>query len=151
MSLLTIRDATEADLPLLARMNKRLIEDEGSRNPMRQDALQERIHGWMLLGWQIVLFLREQEVVGYAVYQPRQEPYEPDRPLVFIRHFYIERKHRHQGLGRQAFSLLVEEQFPAGCRVALEVLASNPLGQRFWERLGFRLYATTMHWGQAGE
>ena len=32
MSLL-IRPANEADLPLLAQMNKRLIEDEGSRNP----------------------------------------------------------------------------------------------------------------------
>ena len=36
---LLIHPANEADLPLLAQMNKRLIEDEGSRNPMSLDQL----------------------------------------------------------------------------------------------------------------
>ena len=31
---LLIRPATKSDLPILAQMNRRLIEDEGSRNPM---------------------------------------------------------------------------------------------------------------------
>lgn len=39
---LAIRVATEADLPLLARMNRHLIEDEDSRNRMFLGALAAR-------------------------------------------------------------------------------------------------------------
>ena len=145
MSTLTIQEATKADLPLLARMNKRLIEDESSRNPMTLHALQERMQGWLQFGWRIVLFAQEQAVIGYAAYQQRQDAYDPTRPLVFLRHFYIERAYRKQGIGSQAFSRLVDERFPAGCRVTLDVLASNPEGERFWKRLGFQPYASTLH------
>ena len=45
---LVVRPANEADLLLLAQMNKRLIEDEGSRNPMSLDQLADRMRGWLL-------------------------------------------------------------------------------------------------------
>ncbi len=40
---LEIRAATELDLALLARMNKHLIEDEGSRNPMSVELILFRL------------------------------------------------------------------------------------------------------------
>ena len=43
---ITAHSATEADLPLLAEMNRRLIEDEGSENPMTVAELQQRMRAW---------------------------------------------------------------------------------------------------------
>ena len=43
---LSLRIALEADRPALAQMNKRLIDDEGSRNPMSLDQLRQRMAGW---------------------------------------------------------------------------------------------------------
>ncbi len=44
---LTLRRATEDDLDDLAVMNKQLIEDEGSRNPMNREQLADRMKGWL--------------------------------------------------------------------------------------------------------
>jgi GNAT superfamily N-acetyltransferase len=144
MSLL-IRPANEADLPLLAQMNKRLIEDEGSRNPMSIDRLADRMRGWLLGDWQVKLFATDAGVVGYAVYQPRRDEYFPDQTIVHLRQFYIERETRGQGLGTAAFRALAAEHFPPDCRVVIDALASNPRGYDFWRHVGFEPYCTTMH------
>ena len=109
---LLIRSAGEADLPLLAQMNKRLIEDEGSRNPMSIDQLAERMRGWLLSDWEVRLFATNVGVVGYAVYQARRDEYFPDQTIVYLRQFYIERELRGQGLGTAACRALVAEHFP---------------------------------------
>ena len=144
MSLL-VRPATEADLPLLARMNKRLIEDEGSRNPMSIEQLTGRMRGWLSGDWEIRLFVDHAAPLGYAVYQPRPDEYFPDRTVVYLRQFYIEREVRGRGWGKQALSTLVHEHFPPGSAVVIDVLASNPGGFAFWRRVGFDPYCTTMH------
>jgi GNAT superfamily N-acetyltransferase len=142
---LLIRPADEADLSLLAQMNKRLIEDEGSRNPMSLDQLAERMRGWLLGDWEVKLFATTAGVVGYAVYQARRDEYFPDQTFVYLRQFYIEREMRGQGLGTAALRVLVTEHFPPGCRVVIDVLASNPPGHDFWRHVGFQPYCTTMH------
>ena len=144
MSLL-IRSANEADLPLLAQMNKRLIEDEGSRNPMSLNELAERMRAWLLGDWQVKLFATDTGIAGYAVYQTRRDEYFPDQTIVYLRQFYIEREMRGQGLGTMAFRALATEDFPPGCRVVIDVLASNPRGDDFWRHVGFQPYCTTMH------
>jgi GNAT superfamily N-acetyltransferase len=142
---LFIRPANEADLPLLAQMNKRLIEDEGSRNPMSLDQLAERMQGWLLGDWQVKLFATDAGVVGYAVYQTHRDEYFPDQTFVYLRQFYVEREMRGQGLGTAAFRALAAEHFPPGSRVVIDVLASNPRGYDFWRHVGFEPYWTTMH------
>jgi len=107
----------EANLPMLARMNKRLIEDEGSRNPMSVDELQQRMNGWLHGDWQVRLLLEEETVVGYAVYQFRKDEYFPDKTAVYLRQFYIERDKRNKGLGSLAFKTLAQTHFPAGCTI----------------------------------
>lgn len=44
---LSLRSATEADVEMLAKMNKQLIEDEGHRNPMTISELAARIREWL--------------------------------------------------------------------------------------------------------
>lgn len=142
---MTLRPATTDDLPLLAAMNHRLIKDEGSRNPMTLAQLQERMAGWLAGNWQVSLFvLADSAIVGYAVYETRPDEYRPDEQrYVCLRQFFVEREYRGQGIGRRAFELLTAT-FPPDAPVVLEVLARNPAGRRFWERVGFSDYAVTM-------
>jgi GNAT superfamily N-acetyltransferase len=138
------REAAEADAPLLARMNRRLIEDEGSPNPMSLEHLQSRMEGWFRDGWQVLLFDGEAGCMGYTLYQQRRDDYFPEKPVVYVRHFFIDREHRGGGLGSRIFSLLKEQYFPHPCTVVLDVLATNPRGRHFWDSLGFQPYCTTL-------
>lgn len=142
---LLIQAATEADLPLLAQMNKCLIEDEGSYNPMSTDELQQRMQGWLRGDWQVELFVDGDTVVGYVVYQFRRDDYFPDRVVVYLRQFYIERAKRNRGLGNLAIRTLAQKHFPAECTIVIDALASNPKGYQFWAKVGFQPYCTTMH------
>ncbi len=140
---LHIRPAVESDLPLLAQMNKRLIEDEVSRNPMSVEQLRERLRKWLEGDWAIEFFENE-VIVGYVVYQIRRDEFFPDKTEVYIRQFYVERDQRGRGLGSAAFKLLRETRFPAGSRLTLDVLATNPKGFNFWRRVGFQPYYTVL-------
>ena len=143
---LTTRSATEADVPVLAAMNKCLIEDEGSRNPMTGAELQQRMRGWLKGDWQVRLFEEENgDVVGYTVFQSRQDDYFPENQVMYLRQLYIERERRSRGLGQQALQLLLEREFPQEVMVVIDVLAANPRGYRFWSKMGFGPYCTTMH------
>lgn len=142
---LTSRPAQAGDLDELARMNRALIEDEGSRNPMTPAELRERMRRWLEdEAWQAVVFENAEEVVGYAVYRVEPDSFDPARPAVYLRQLFIRREHRRQGCGRAAFRQLTTHHFPAGAEVTLDVLATNPRGLAFWEAAGLAPYATVM-------
>lgn len=152
---LSIRSATQDDLLPLAQMNKRLIEDEGSRNPMSLPELEHRMRGWLGGGWNVDLFIESRAmsnqrpcagspVVGYAVYQLRPDEYDQDEPVVYLRQFFIDRPYRDKGLGGLTLRQLATSRFPPRCTVVFDVLAANPRGLKFWERLGFHPYMTTL-------
>jgi len=42
-----LRDASAADTPLLAQLNRQLIEDEGAANPMSLAELEARMREWL--------------------------------------------------------------------------------------------------------
>jgi GNAT superfamily N-acetyltransferase len=125
-------------------MNKHLIENEGSRNPMSVDELQQRMRKWLDGEWDVVLFAEQDDVVGYAVYQFRRDAFEPEAVVVYLRQMFIKRDKRSQGLGQRVVKLLMQTRFPPGCIIEIEVLATNPSGARFWQRVGFQPYCTTM-------
>lgn len=139
---LTLRAATLLDLPLLVAMNQELIEDEGGTNPMTPAQLEQRMRRW-LGHWHIDLFTQDSLIAGYCVY--RIQTYEFSREnTVYIRHYFITRELRRQGLGREAMKLLKQNRFPENTRVFLEVLWRNQRGRDFWEALGFSPYSVTM-------
>ncbi|MGA0542201.1 GNAT family N-acetyltransferase [Neotabrizicola sp. VNH66] len=138
---ITLRPATEADLPDIARMNRDLINDEGHRNPMTVTELEERARGFLREGgWHIDLFLSQGATAGFATWREEADITEPSGRRVYLRQFYICRDARGGGLGRRAFEALMDH-FPADTRILLEVLHSNPGGQAFWARMGFGPYA----------
>lgn len=139
-----LRAANHIDLPLLARMNHQLIEDEASRNHMTLAELEARMLGFLEAGWQVVLIENDAEIVGYALFQSRPDEYEPDRSEVYVRQFFIDREHRMQGIGRRAYQALVADWFPADATIVLDVLEANSAARRFWESLGLKAYCTTL-------
>jgi ribosomal protein S18 acetylase RimI-like enzyme len=140
---LTLRSATLHDTPHLAHMNKRLIEDEGSSNPMTLEQLETRLRSWLNTEWRGVLFLNSTKVVGYAIYRLQRQEFD-GHDTVYIRHYYIERDYRRFGFGTEALQKLRSEVFPKNTTVYLEVLVHNDRGRAFWESLGFSEYSLTM-------
>ncbi len=136
-----LRPATLVDCDLLAAMNRELIHDEGSRNPLSIVELSDRMYRWLQGDWQAMLILTGQVVVGYALYQIRPDEYHPQQTEVYLRHYFVRAVFRGQGIGTAAFAKLQADVFPPAAPVVLDVLATNPAARYFWQRLGFGDYA----------
>lgn len=137
---LTWREASEPDIPLLAEWNHQLIRDEGHRNPMNAAQLAERMRGWLDGEYRAVLFSSERKTggpVAYALY--KQEPH-----LIYLRHFFVVRQRRRQGIGRAAVSILREQIWPRDVRLTVDVLCHNLGGVDFWRSVGYRDHCLTM-------
>ena len=131
------RTAVEADLPLLAELNRQLIQDEGHPNPMSVAELESRMRAWLARAYTAIVFTREEVVVGYALYRT-------DNVGIFLRQFYVDRDERRKGLGRAAMEILFRRVWPHGAMVSLEALCTNRAAIDFWHALGFEDYALTL-------
>lgn len=132
------REATEADAPLLARINQRLIEDEWGGGGMSLERLEDRMRRWIAEGeYRAIVFEEGDETVAYALVSI-------DEDSAYIRHFYVLEAHRRRGAGRRALTILLGEIIPPGIRITLDVLASNRAGHAFWRSAGFRDYSVRM-------
>ena len=131
------RAAVDSDVPLLARINAQLIEDEWG-SPMSHERLERRIRGWLEDGdYRAILFEEGGDVVAYTLFSL-------DDDSAYIRHFFVMRAHRGKGVGRRAIELLMRDVVPPHVRVTLDVLASNRAGVAFWRSVGFSDYSIRM-------
>jgi len=135
MAELTHRRATPADCRLLGALNLQLIQDEGHRNPMTEPQLVKRMRDWLRRrDYAGEIFEERGEVVAYALYREL-----PDE--IYLRHFFVVRQRRRQGVGRQAMRVLTNEVWPRGKRLLVEVLIANTGGVAFWKAMGYREYS----------
>jgi len=132
------RTATEADIPLLASMNVRLIEDEGHRNPMNIRQLEARMLKWLAEEYTAILFEVYGTPVGYALFIPADDG--RDGEGIYLRQFFVERELRRRGMGRTAIDILRNEIWHKGARVTLDTLVHNHVAQGFFKSVGFRQY-----------
>ena len=116
------------DIPILAAMNKRLIEDEGSTNPMNPEELAGRMRGFISGEYNAYFFTVDETPVGYALVRHTSSP-------LYLRQFYIDRQYRRKHYGKQAFYLLMETLQVN--EIDVDVLMNNEPGRRFWSSLGF--------------
>src|SRR5260221_14254945 len=116
--LLTHRFAEPADCCLLAQMNQQLILDEGHRNRMNVEELEDRTRDWLAEDYRAVLFSDGAEVVAYALY--RELEYE-----IYLRQLFVVCEKRRQGIGRRAMQILRSKLWPTTKRLTVEVLAAN--------------------------
>lgn len=135
---LTWRRPANDDLPVLAQLNKRLIDDEQSTNRLSVNELELRMRAWLNSGeYDALLFDETGHTVAYALYQQRIDS-------VFLRQFYVEQFARRRGVGREAIRLLTGEIFPPGLRLTLDVLITNDRARSFWSAVGFTPYSMMM-------
>lgn len=144
------RRAKTEDAGLLARLNSQMIRDEGHQNSMTLDELEQRMHNWLENTYHAVIMEDANEVVAYALYREAYDGWEGDPGGVYLRHFFVVRHRRREGLGTEAFSLLREKVWNRDCRITLEVLIPNKRARTFWESLGFREYCISYELIQKG-
>lgn len=135
-----IKKCVESDLPLLAKFNKCLIEDEKSDNKMSEEELFERMKGFLETEYDAYFFHVNEEVVGYALVKNSCSP-------LYLRQFYIDRKYRRNHYGEQAFHELLE--YLEVTTIDIEVLSWNEAGVRFWEKLNFQERSKYMRYGNS--
>ena len=104
------RFATENDFDLLAKWNHQLIQDEGHRSKMTIGQLRKRMAGWLRAKmYRAVLFSIDDVSAAYVLY--RENPTE-----IYLRHLFVSREHRRQGIGRKAIEILRGEIWPKNKR-----------------------------------
>ncbi|MGN7454561.1 GNAT family N-acetyltransferase [Paenibacillus pasadenensis] len=131
--------AAVEDAPRLAQMNRMLIEDERSSNPMSDEELLERMRGWLLSEeWHAQWIMLDERTAGYLLHRRSEDGNGQ------IRQLFVERQHRRSGIGQQAVRLYVDRHASAGTEVTVDVLESNPEGMAFWRSAGFRPYSTRL-------
>lgn len=134
---LEFRLATDADTEMLAQWNHQLIQDEGHRNRMTLPELADRMRGWLAGEYKAILFTRDGNDVAYALF--RESPSE-----IYLRHLFVHRDCRRQGVGRTAIGLLRSQIWPTDKRLTVEVLVVNEPAVAFWRAVGFVDYALTL-------
>jgi len=141
---LRLQRATTSDLQVLAIMNKQLIEDEKSANPMEINELEERMRDFLEGDWHIDFIMKAEVRIGYALYQYRDDPFHGEEKEVYLRQYFIAREHRNRGYGMAGIELLKKSRFKDMKRMTIDVLETNPEGKRFWDKAGFKAYYTNM-------
>lgn len=123
-----LRKCTFDEIPLLARLNIELYEDEKNDNIPGLELLEERLRAAMKEGSMAYFFLYEGEISGYALVKTQTTPY-------YLSHFFICKHMRRKHLGTIAFEELMNELNTQS--IDLDVFSWNQRGQEFWKSLGF--------------
>ncbi len=125
-----LRFAKESDVPLLADLNRQLIEDEQSPTSLSLSELELRMTAWLQGDYEAILFKEGGNPAGYALIRPAE-------PGWYVRQFFVLRNLRRTGVGRRAFKLLRDSPKLRDEPIFLEVLERNEIGRAFWISLGF--------------
>lgn len=130
--MITIEQATPADCPVLAFMNRQLIDDGGDDSTMADPQLESRMYHWLqgdtYTGF---VFKLNGETIGYALIDVSER---------WLRHFFICRIYRRRGYGREAVRLLMKH---LGLEeIGLSCLTKNVSGQGFWRSFQHEAYST---------
>lgn len=133
---LSWREASEADLPLLAEWNFQLIRDEGHRNSMTVAELANRIRTWLQGEYRAIIF-SDAEPVAYALFKTQDSE-------IYLRQLFVRRDRRRTGVGGAAFEILRCEIWPPGIGLTVDVLCHNHDAIAFWRSVGYRDYCLTM-------
>ncbi|WP_090799830.1 GNAT family N-acetyltransferase [Asanoa ishikariensis] len=133
MTELVARSAALVDAPLLAVLNRHLIEDQHHHSTATDADLEARMRRWISGGQYAVAFIERGGLpVAYAVWRD-------DEDGIYVRQFFVSRDHRREGLGRAGFAVLRERW--GDKPVKLDALVHNERGLAFWRALGFRDYS----------
>ena len=130
------RTATEADLDILVMMNQQLIEDEKDTLTLTNEEGRKNFQQWLQdPKYQVIVACHDQEIVAYAACRD-------DSEFTYLRHFFVARSARRQGVGRR-FIAQLSQQITPNKPIRLNVLHQNPDAVAFYKACGFRVYGFT--------
>ena len=89
-----LRFASLEDAPVLGRLNRELVEDEGHRNRMSVEELEARMRAWLGGEYRALVGEEDGGIVGYALFRETADE-------VYLRQLFIARHRRRTGLGRR--------------------------------------------------
>lgn len=125
------RLATEEDIGVLVKMNRQLIQDERSSNPMNDRQLGHRMRNFLGNNFEAYIAFEGKTAAGYALYRTEVD-------YVYVRHFFVSRNFRRQGCGQAFIEWLMENPWRPYRKVSLDVLSHNEVGIEFWRAVGFQ-------------
>ena len=128
---------TDQDIHTLAVLNKRLIEDEKSDNPMSPEELENRMAAFLTGEYHAYFFKEAEEIIGYALVRHTCTP-------LYLRQFYIDRAYRRKHYGEKAFYELLK--LLQTDTIDIDILPWNEAGLRFWKKLGFKPTCISMNY-----
>ena len=129
--------ATVDDCPQLAELNHQLIQDEGHRNQMGVDELEERMRQWLSGEYRAVVFEDRRRVVAYALFRETTEE-------LYLRQLFVARDRRREGIGRSAVAILRSQLWPSNKRLTVDVLVTNDHAVTFCRAVGYVDYSLTL-------
>lgn len=95
--------------------------------------LRQRMQKWIETDYTAVLFEIGSDVVAYALYRETEDE-------VYLRHLWVVRNRRRQGIGREAITVLRRQYWPEHKRLTVDVLVGNAPAVAFWRAVGFKDY-----------
>lgn len=104
---------------------------------MTVPALAERMEVWLASEYSALLFEENGAVVAYALYSEQPEK-------IYLRHFFVVRQRRRQGIGRAALRILRSKIWPKDKRLTVDVLIRNAAAIAFWRAVGYQDYCLTL-------
>lgn len=120
----------------LALLNAELIQDEGHRNSMSLQELEDRMVSWLDSGdYECYGIMHRSLPVAYCLFR-----IEPDG--LYIRQLFTLRNYRKRGLATKLLDY-IEDHSSSSPVLRLEVLATNKAAIKFYEKRGYALYAHT--------
>lgn len=134
---ISISVATEADIPQLAALNLQLMEDEQHPYMLPLDELRARMTRWVAGEYHVLVFRNGARICGYAAWCTEERG-------IYLRHFFICRDQRRQGLGRIIIDWLRRDHFPKDQPLQLEAAIWNKDAIAFWRAIGFKDFGLTM-------
>jgi 8-oxo-dGTP pyrophosphatase MutT (NUDIX family)/predicted GNAT family acetyltransferase len=131
MSEVHYRHAHIADVPVLSQMNLEMAELDGlDGGAATAEELAYRMTAFLETDYSAVVIYQDDVPVGYVLYTvtPRH---------TFIRHFFVRRSYRGQGIGAMIFRRLLADEWNDAASIQIEVDSDNKGARAFWEQQGF--------------
>lgn len=120
----------------LALLNAELIQDEGHSNSMTLQQLEDRMIDWLDSGqYQCYGIMHRSLPVAYCLCRSEADN-------VYIRQLFTLRNYRKRGLAKKLLDYVEAHAEPSQI-MRLEVLATNKAAIKFYQKLGYRMYAHT--------
>jgi aminoglycoside 6'-N-acetyltransferase I len=150
MSDICIRLAQPSDRDQLVRMRAALWPQTPAEEHARE--LTDILEGKPVTTLPLIILVAEASNRGLAGFlevdlRSHADGCNPSRPVGYVEGWYVEKNHRHRGIGRRLLAAAEDWARSQGCvEVASDTWVDNHLSQRVHEALGYEVVDRCVHY-----